>query len=150
MMEPNRESIFNFGIDEDSRASMLETAKWTKFLAIVGFMFLGLMLLIVLFAMLGMGAFGDMMDDMGDMAAGFVGLSFMFLVIGVICFFATFYLYKYATTIKPAIITANQGQFNDAQRYLKRFFKIIGIIATVILAIYAFYFVMLFFIWSSI
>ena len=48
--EQNQEtSLFGFGIDQSSRAHFSEAAKWAKFLAIVGFVLCGLIVVIAFF-----------------------------------------------------------------------------------------------------
>jgi L-cystine uptake protein TcyP (sodium:dicarboxylate symporter family) len=43
-------TLFRFGIDQSSRAHLSEAAKWAKFLAIVGFVMCGLIVVIAIFA----------------------------------------------------------------------------------------------------
>ena len=48
--EQNQEtSLFGFGIDQSSRAHLSEAAKWAKFLAIVGFVMCGLIVVMAIF-----------------------------------------------------------------------------------------------------
>lgn len=128
---------FLLSVDEEGKAQLLETARWTKFIAIVGFVFLGLLLLLGLFAGFGVSALGDVYVE-AAMGAGFgVGMMMVYLLMGLLYFFPIFYLYKYATLIKPAIQHSNQEQFNLALSYQRRMFKFIGIMFLVILGLYA-------------
>jgi hypothetical protein len=64
--EQNQEtSLFGFGIDQSSRAHLAEAAKWAKFLAIVGFVMCGLIIVLSFF----IGAlFSTSMSKYGDSA----------------------------------------------------------------------------------
>ena len=129
-----KQDLFNLTIDEEARAQLLETARWTKFLAIIGFVFLGLLILGAALVGLGLSAF----SDNSGLGAGFgVGMTVIYLVIGVLYFFPIYYLYKYSVLIKPAILSSNQEQFNLALSYQRQMYKFIGVLMLVIIGLYA-------------
>jgi hypothetical protein len=125
--------IFQFGMDDQGRAHMMETARWAKFLAIVGFIFLALILLAGVFV-----GFAGLSSQLGGAFGAGLGMSVMliYIVIGLLYLYPTYCLYKFASLLKPALNTNNQTLFNEALLNLKRVFKFIGIMMIVILAIY--------------
>lgn len=128
--------IFNLQVDEVARAHMLEMARWGKFLSIVGFISLGLLALAAV-AMLFSTA---LVDTMGYGVFG-TGIAFIYLVFAALYFYPAYALYKFSNTVKPAIRTANQAQFNQALSHLKGVFKFVGIFTIIIIGIYGLIFI---------
>ncbi len=138
---------YNFGdsdtlpIDEQARSTFLEMSKWTKFLAILGFVFLGLMIIAGLFIGLivsnhptyrEFGVFGKL---------GAIGIVLIYLVIAAYSFYPVYALLKYSTGMKKALETNDRSEFNTALTYLKNMFKFIGVSYIILLCIYALLFV---------
>jgi hypothetical protein len=115
-------------LDNVSLNYLNETRKWTMFLAIVGFVFLGL----ILIASLAVLAAGSSMAIPG-MA------SFMFIPLFLICvlyFFPIYYLYQFSVLSKKALAAQDNGLLTTAMKYLKMYYKFVGILVIVILSIY--------------
>ena len=130
----DEKNIFGLQIDEVAKSNMLETARWTKFLGIVYIIFLALFLL----AMLFMGAaFSSLGGSSGLAALGTVGMVLYMLIMIALVIYPIYALMKYSNTIKPALLTGNQQQFNEATGSMKGFFKYIGILVIVVLGLYA-------------
>jgi len=118
-------------LSQESKQHLNETRKWTFFLAIVGFVFIGLMVLLSL----SMGAiFEELGDDMMPFPSFAVG--FIYLVIGGLYFFPIYYLYKFSTNMKNALISDEDSSLNDAFRNLKSHYKFMGIFTIIIFSIY--------------
>jgi len=136
------QGIFNLSIDEEAKAHLLETAKWTKFIAIIGFVFLGLLMLLGLFMGFGLSSLTAIYGGDSGLGGSFgVGMMAIYFVIALLYFFPIYYLYKYSMLIKPAIHSGNQEQFNLALSYQRRMFKFIGIMFLIVLGLYALMFV---------
>ena len=129
--------LFGIEVDNQIKQTFMEMAKWTQFLAVLGFVFLGLMVLAgfgMAFAFKSMGN----MTGMGSLGAfSGVALMFVYLIIAGIYFYPTYALYKYSSGIKVAMRTNNKHLFNQSVGYLKSFFKFFGIIMVIVLGIYA-------------
>ena len=102
---------------------LLETAKWAKFLAIVGFVFIGLMVLAALF-MIGAGASASRIPGF---AGGTVFAGITYLIMAVLYYFPTQYLYNFAVKMKLAIQNSQQNNLEDGFENLKSLFKFTGI-----------------------
>jgi len=127
-------------ITSESRMYLAETAKWAKFLAIVGFVFLGIM---VLFGLFFSTIMGGMMAGFGDEASagainamgGFMGI--MYVVIALIYFFPCYYLLKFANQTKAALANNDTHTLTDAFKNHKSVYKFMGIFMIIILGFYA-------------
>lgn len=111
---------------------LLETSKWAKFLAIVGFVFIGLMVLGGLF-MIGAGASASRIPGL---AGGPVIVGITYILMAVLYYFPTQYLYNFAVKMKLAIQNSQQNNLEDGFENLKSLFKFTGILMIVVLSIY--------------
>lgn len=122
--EINKQSI---EIDHEGLAHLFETRKWTMFLSILGFVFIGLMILLSL-AMLSIGSKGPING---------MFLFIMMLLMTGIYFFPIYYLFKFSALSKVALANSDSKMMSNALLYLKKHYRFMGIIAIVIVAIYA-------------
>lgn len=121
---------------------LIQTKKWTNFLAIIGFVFISLMVLGALFSSILLSTFFG--DEMGLMPGGFSTIIMVvYLLISLLYFFPTWYLYKFSKKTNEAIANNSSTDFEEALRYQKSFFKFIGITTVIILCIYVLYFLVL-------
>jgi len=122
---------------QETIQNLNETRKWTNFLSIMGFIFIGLMILIAF-------AISSMMSTMpnGGSAYPFSGtvLGFVYLIIAFIYFFPILYLYRFSKYTKKALETQNSNDLNEAFKNLKSHYRFMGIITIVMIALYAFIF----------
>lgn len=108
-----------------------ETRKWTTFLSILGFVFLGLLIIFGLF-------FGRIFSRFGNMQmipfAGLIGI--IYIIMAIIYFFPIYYLYMFSSYAKKACETRNPTDMEKAMQNLKSHFKFIGILIIVVLSLY--------------
>jgi MFS family permease len=133
-------SLFNLSIDPVTKAHLSETAKWARFLAIVGFVFLGLMLVFGIFLSSFMATmFGsyDTYGGSGFMSAFGVGMAIMYIIIAALWFFPLLFLLRFANRMRTALNGNDQQALNISLQNLKVFFRFIGIMTIIILALYA-------------
>jgi len=128
--------LFNFSVDETAKGHLLETARWAKFLAIVGFVLLGILILGGVFMTFAMGRMGGALGALSGTA-----MLAVYVVLGVLYFFPTYYLFRFASLIKPALIGSDQQTFNEALFYLRKAFRFIGIVTLILLCLYALIFI---------
>lgn len=124
-------------LNEQSRLFLGQIAKWCKFLGIMGFIGVGLMVILA-FSMgslmnssIGSAAYGGM----GMIGSGF--LTAIYLIMAIVYFFPVYYLYKFSVNLKQSLFTNNNQELTDAFKYLKSHFMFIGILVIIMLAIYA-------------
>jgi hypothetical protein len=130
------QDIFHLEVDEIAKSTMLEMSRWTKFLAILGFIAIGFMVLGGIVAGMLMANMPGIYGNNFISSIGGVGITIIYLVLAAAEFYPVYALMKYSTNIKVALNTANKQQFNTAIRYLKNMFKYIGIMTIVLFAFY--------------
>lgn len=123
-------------ITEDIRSYIYETAKWTKFMSIVGFIVTALMVLIAL-------SVSSVMQSMSEIPAyqGLVGLgsgviTVFYLLIALVYFYPSFLMYKFSSAAKVAVFYGSQESLSTAMSKMKSIFKFWGILTIIIIAIY--------------
>ena len=83
-MEQNASNLFDLQVDHSSSAYLKETAKWAKFLAIVGFIVCALVVLAGIFA----GSIFASLNPYGAYGGGFgVGMAIYCILIALLYFF---------------------------------------------------------------
>jgi hypothetical protein len=119
---------------EQSTLKQLNTArKWAMFLAIIGFIFLGIMIVVGLIAGTFLKTFSSGENNFG------ISDSLMFipiLLIGLIYFFPVLFLFRFSKYISRAIQNLDNLQFHKAIKNLKLYFAYIGILIIIVLSIY--------------
>jgi hypothetical protein len=108
--------------------------KWSMFLAVSGFIFLGLIVVLGILAGTFLTAFnrnGGTTSGLSDLVlmAGFVGLALINL-------FPIFFLFRFSVHTSNAISNTDSAELTRAVRYLKRFFLYLGILLIVLIVFY--------------
>ena len=131
------DNLGGFAFSSEIKSYLAETAKWGKFLAIVGFVFIGLMALFGLF-------FGSFMSNFAGGELFPVSpmiFTVMYLLIAALYFFPVLYLYRFSTKMQVALRLDNERDLTESFSNLKSLYKFMGIMTAVILGIYALLFV---------
>ena len=128
-MEQN-EPLFSFPVETSTQRSLASAGTWARFLAILGFVFIGLIL--ILFAFAGAGAIGALEKVMPFDMAAMAGLLIVVVlivcaVIGVLCYL----LLKGANLTKKGIITNDQAVFNAGLASYRTYFMLYGILSVI-------------------
>lgn len=123
-------------LEATAKAYLLSSAKWARFLAIVGFVMVGLMALFAFMAGTIFSSMSALAPQMGMMGNSF-GAVFTVLYLGfaILYFFPTWYLFKFATNAIKAIETKS-ASLTEAFSNLKSCFKFWGVMFIVILGFY--------------
>lgn len=117
-------------ISTSSQQSLTEAGKWANFLAIVGFVMLGLMVI----GAIGMFALGSVLPMGAGMSSGVMGV--VYLIMAALYFFPTYYLYNFASRIKVGLKSGSQDDVDQAFMNLKSMFKFVGIMTIIVLSLY--------------
>jgi hypothetical protein len=116
-------------ITDPIRGFLAESARWGKFIAIIGFVFIGLAAIMMLFG-------GGAMIAGGMAGMGGVAMLVYIIVLG-ISVIPIVYLYHFATKMQVALRDDDQMYLRDAFENHKSMFKFYGIFMAIILGIYA-------------
>jgi hypothetical protein len=120
-------------VDQETLSHLNTARKWAMFLAIVGFIFLSLLVLISLIAGTFLTAFNT-----GEKRLG-IPESLMFipvLVLGVIYFFPVLYLFRFSKHSHHAIQKVDKLEFHKAIKNLKACLAYFGVLIIIILSLY--------------
>jgi hypothetical protein len=134
IIDLNHESTGSLSITSTAASYLKETAGWGKFLAIVGFVLTGLMVIAGFFV-------GSMLASLGqeNPLGGSIGI--IYVALGALYFFPALYLFKYSTKLKRALATKNAEELAAAFENEKSMFKFMGILMVILLGTYALIFV---------
>ena len=135
-------SLFGFGIDQSSRAHLSEAAKWAKFLAIVGFVMCGLIVVMAIFFGSFLATMSSSFNDESRSSAALTGgmgafVAIFYIGIAILFFFPYLFLFRFATRMKAALNTNDQLTLNTSFQNLKIMFRYVGILTIVMLSFYA-------------
>jgi hypothetical protein len=138
MEQQNTSNLFDLQLDQQSSDYLGETARWAKFLSIIGFILCGLLVILGVF----MGSFiaGSLSSSMNFGPASMLGggfFTFLYVAFALVYFFPCLYLYQFSSKMRVALQNNDQVMLNTSLRSLKSCFKYFGILAIVVLGLYA-------------
>ena len=120
-------------IGQETLKTLNTTRKWTMFLAVTGFIFLGLIIALGLITGTFLSTFNhsDKISGIPDaiLLAGFFGVA-------VIYFFPVFFLFRFSKHTSIAVSNLDKQELNKAFKYLKRFYIYIGVLLIIAVSIY--------------
>ncbi|MEM6321703.1 MAG: hypothetical protein AAF960_28850 [Bacteroidota bacterium] len=127
----------NAGISEEAKGYLLETAKWAKFMAIIGFIGVGFLVLVALSIGTFMSTFAGVAADDPVMANFPTWIfSLIYLVMAGIIFMPILYLYRFATKTQQAIRSNDEPTLTEGLKNLKSHYKFYGIMYAIIFGFY--------------
>lgn len=131
-MESNLESR-KIELEKDTLNYLNTTRKWSMFLAILGFIILGLLLIIGLFT----GTFLSIFNS-GDTGTGVPGalIIALILLIGIIYFFPVYFLFQFSKHTANAVHSLDKKEIKKAFKNLRSCFVYIGVMVIIILVLY--------------
>ena len=136
MEDYNNENRSQFYIEDSAKSYLAETAKWAKFLSIVGFMGMGLTVIFVLF----MGSIMSQIPGFNEIGATeslMIGsMSLIYILIAAIYFYPLWKLYQFAALSKKALVSNDSILLTQALEAQKSMFKFMGILVIITLSIY--------------
>ncbi len=121
-------------IDNAGKLFLTEAARWTTFLAILGYIGIGFMIIAALF-MMTIGASISSYNNMMPMGGG-VLFSLIYLAFAALYFIPINYLYRFSSNMKSALRSNNQAELTKAFGYLKSHYKFIGILTIIVFGLY--------------
>ena len=120
-------------ISETSETYLAEIKKWANFLAIMGFVGVGFMVLAAIFITVVFSIIPDE-QNMFPFPASLLGV--IYLIMAVVYFFPARYLYMFSTKMKYALLNKDNDFLETSFGYLKSHYKFIGILVIVMLTLY--------------
>lgn len=127
----------NLHLEKDSLFDLDEVRKWTMFLAILGFVMMGLMLILTLFAGSLIPAYAD--ARFGSGVTSVISVVFTIIIL-VIYFFPIYYLFRFSTYMKGAIEKKSSWDLKFAFRNLLSHYRFVGVLTIIFLSLYLIFF----------
>ena len=129
-------------VSPQAQTYLSESARWGKFLAIMGFILCGIMAVVAFF----LPAFLSRLPPYNSMPGAYAssvqaGMTIVYLLLALLLFFPCFYLYKFSVKMQSAVKSASQENFDESLMNLKSMFKFYGIFTIILLSFYALIFV---------
>jgi hypothetical protein len=119
-----------------------ESAKWGKFLAIMGFIFCGIMIVVAFFIPVFLTQLPPYNTMSSEINSGMkVTMTILYLLLALLFFFPCFYLYKFSVKMQSAVRVVSQENFDESLMNLKSMLKFYGIFTIIILSFYALIFI---------
>jgi hypothetical protein len=129
---PSNSESSQLRLDEQAVFFLRETSRWAYFLSIVGFIAIGLMVLLGLF----LGTFLENFASSMPTTIPLKFLSVVYLIIAAIYLIPVRYLYRFAVHIKYALRENNHENLNAGFANMKSLFRFMGIFTIAIISIY--------------
>lgn len=119
-------------LTHSAMVDLLEARKWAHLIAIIGFIGLGLVVIVGLLA----GVLFSTLMGGSDLpfSAGIIGL--IYVGMAVVYIFPLLYLYRFAKSAQKAVLYQNSNELNVAIKNLRSHYQYMGILMLVIIAIY--------------
>lgn len=126
-------------VTEEIRSYIYDIAKWANFLAIVGFVIAGFMLLAALTLGTAINTnpeIAKMLGALGNM--GVTAITIVFIAYGLAIFYPSLLMFSYAKQAKLGVLYGEQEALNNALGRMRSLFKYWGIIVILLIAINVF------------
>lgn len=119
-------------ITNEIRDYLYETSKWGKFLAILGYIGLGLLILIAIGMMLG----GAMISQFSQTKFPVGIMGGVYIVMAIVYYFPVSFLHKFSNRIRQGLDLNNMTDITYGFKNLKSLYKFTGIATIVVLSLY--------------
>ncbi len=118
-------------INNSIKENLITAAKWARFLAVMAFVFTGIMgiaSLVILIAALSSGV------------SYYIGMGLGYMILTIIFIFPGLYLIRFAGSTEKGLKSNKQGEFDYGIENLKSLFKFVGIYTIVLVGVYILFF----------
>jgi len=131
-MEPGIE-IRKIEIEQETLKYLNTTRKWTMFLAIISFIFLGFFIVIGAMAGTFLSAFNSGKTGPGIPESIMIAI---FFVLAVIYFIPILFLFRFSKHTAKAVLNLDKQELRKALKNLKYYFAYLGVLIIIVLAFY--------------
>lgn len=121
-------------ISNSIKENLITTAKWARFLAIVGFIFVGI---------LGIASLFLVVTSLASGYGPLIFVSLIYVILTIVMLFPALYLIRFAVATEKGLNSNKQGEFDYAIENMKSLFKFSGIYTIVMIALYVVYIIAL-------
>jgi predicted lysophospholipase L1 biosynthesis ABC-type transport system permease subunit len=135
-------TFFSLAIDPVTKTNLNATARWARFLAILGMIMLFIAAVAVIFAIFLMSGMGGKIGVETNSPVSFtgpigIGVGAFYILLLLIWFFPLLYLLRFANRMLFALARNDQQALNNSFLHLKTCFRFVGIVTIIVLILYA-------------
>jgi hypothetical protein len=126
-------NLFELQVDHIGTVYLRDAARWARFLAIAGFVFCALFVVV---AILSMTVLSSLFNSMGASGVAGIGggvIAVVYIGIAVLDFFPCLYLYKFAARMQVALNSNDQEQLNSSFLNMRAFYRFVGVLMIIAL-----------------
>lgn len=128
----------NLTLNKTSLAWLFQTARWAKFIAIIGYILIGFLILVGIFIGFVLNFLNqDMANLTQSPQISSTVLAIIYVGMAILYFFPVHYLFQFSNRFINAFKAEDEESLNASFEYLKMHYKFIGILMIVMLVIYA-------------
>lgn len=135
-MEPDQKPLFGLNIDDPTKIFLYESARWGKFLAIVGLVSCSLLLIVGLFLAISQPDIDSQVRTQDEKVAYGIGMGIGCVILASVYFFPCMYLLRFSNHMKAALVAEDQQRLATSFQNLKSMFKFVGILTIILIVIY--------------
>lgn len=132
-------SLFSLSIDPVTKAHLSETARWARFLAIVGFVLLVLTILLGVYSSIMLSRYEEdyrsSLGMSGVMNAAGASVAVIYILMAVVAFFPLLFTFRFASLMRQALNSNDQTLLNASFQNLKVCFRYLGVITIIFLVL---------------
>jgi hypothetical protein len=133
-MQNVRTELEELKISSTAVVFLKEIANWCKFLSVLGFVGIGLMLLGSFFLNL---AYRSLPEIASLPASVGTAMTIFYIVVVIIYILPVYYLFQFSVKMKKALLLKNDAVLTRAFEMLKSHYKFIGVFTIILLSVYA-------------
>jgi len=121
-------------ITTEGKYFLISTSKWANFIAIIGFVMLGIMVVISISTFVLTPVMGEFQDFQAiPFPLYFFGM--IYLVYAIIGFFPYYFLYTFAKKVRKGLESGNQSTFDAGLKNLRRLALFVGVLMIIALSL---------------
>jgi hypothetical protein len=129
-------NLFDLQIDHQSIVFLRDAARWAKFLAVAGFIFCGLFVVVAVLVMSLLSSLFNSVGAPGVYGIGALPIAFVYILIAVLNFFPCLYLYNFAARMQTALQSNDQEQLNTSFKNMRAFYRFVGVMMIIALGFF--------------
>lgn len=129
-------NLFELQVDHIGTVYLRDAARWAKFLAIAGFIFCGLFVIVAIAFMTVLSSLFNSMGASGVAGIGGGLIGAFYIGIAVLNFFPCLYLYKFAARMQLALTGNDQTQLNSSFLNMRAFYRFVGVLMIIALGVW--------------
>src|ERR1700761_2153299 len=129
-------NLFDLQVDHSATLYLRDAARWAKFLAVAGFIFCGLFVVVAILFVSLLSSLFNSVGAQGTYGIGAVPIAFIYICIAVLNFFPCLYLYNFAARMQTALRSNDQEQLNLSFKNMRSFYRFVGVMMIIALGFF--------------